>query len=316
MVQGQTKVVFNDVLNPEELYIDGEHIYIAEEGVIKAFSLSDGKKLYQLTSKGEGPFEFKFSPGLTFLPEYIVATGDGKVVFYQRDGKKLLEKKVPANLRMFPVKDNYICDRYLMDNKLQRFVTKSYIYNADFREIILLNTAVEESSVIINSKGNSSKQNYYIIPHGSSVITDGNNICLYDSKKGFFIEIFDHNGKKISSINKDYKKVNVSTVYKDQKMDALKKNSNWGNLKRMFNFVFPDYFPAFRLVYMDNGLLCILTDTPNEEVQTLVAMDFTGKKLTSATAPNLTYRYFYKGRLFYFKENKDEKWVLHIQKLL
>lgn len=87
LLQGQTKVLFEDVLNPEELYVDGEHVYISEEGVIRVFSLTDGKKLYQLTNKGEGAGEFRSSPNLTFFSEYIVATGAGKVVFYQRGGK-------------------------------------------------------------------------------------------------------------------------------------------------------------------------------------------------------------------------------------
>lgn len=316
MAQGQTTVAFDDVLNPEKLYIDGENVYISEQGVIKVFSLTDGKKLYQLTNKGEGPGEFKSSPRLTFLPEYIVATGPGKVIFYQRDGKKLDEKKVPSNMRMFPVKGNYISYRDIMDRKRNRFVTNSSIYNADFQEIVNLTTGEVESSVIIVAGGKTPKQNFHLIPNGYGVITDGNNICLYDSKKGFFIVIFDHEGKKISTINKNYSKVKVSAADKERRMDTLKKDKYWAVKKKMFNFVFPEYFPAFRRVFINDGLLYILTDTPEEEVQTLVVMDFTGKILAGSTAPNLNYHYFYKGRMFYFKESEDEKWILHIQKLL
>lgn len=312
MLQGQTKVVFNDLLKPEALYVDGEHVYIAEGNVIKVFSLTDGKKLYQLTQKGEGPGEFKSCPELTILPGHIVATGRGKVVFYQRDGKKLDEKKVPSDMRMFPVKGNYISDRAVLDRKRNRVVTKTSIYNADFQKIALLKTGVVESAVIARSP----KQNYYMVPNGYGVISDGKNICVYDSKKGFFIEIFDHEGKIIATLNKDYPKVKVSTAYKDRRMNAQKKERSWMAQKERFNFVFPKYFPAFRRVYINDGLFYILTDTPEEEKRALVVMDFSGKILAKSMVPNQYYQYFYKGRMFYFKESEDEKWILHIRKLL
>lgn len=316
MIQGQTKVVFNDLLKPEALYVDGERIYIAEGNVIKVFSLTDGKKLYQLTQKGEGPGEFKSCPKLTIFPGRIVATGRGKVVTYQRDGKKLDEKRVPSDMRMFPVKGNYISDRSVVDRKQNKIVTKSSVYNADFQKIALLKTGVVESAVIARSSGEVPKQNYYMVPNGYGVITDGKNICVYDSKKGFFIEIFDHEGKKIASLNKDYPKVKVSTAYKDRRMNAQKKDKSWMVLKEKFNYVFPKYFPAFRRVYINDGLLYILTDTPEEEKRALVVMDFSGKILARSMVPNQYYQYFYKGSMYYFKESEDAKWILHIQKLL
>lgn len=312
MLQGQTRVVFNDLLKPEALYAEGEHVYIAEGNVIKVFSLTNGKKLYQLTQSGEGPNEFISCPELTFLPEHIVATGRGKVIFYQRDGKELDEKKVPYDMRMYPVKGNYISDREVLDRKRNRIITESYLYNGDFQKIALLKTGVVESAVIAHSP----KQDYYMVPNGYGVITDGKNICVYDSQKGFFIEIFDHEGKIIATLNKYYPKVKVSTAYKDRRMNALKKEKSWNAMKVEFNFVFPEYFPAFRRVYINDGLLFILTDTPEEEKRALAVMDYSGKILAKSMVPNQYYQYFYKGKMFYFKESEDEKWILHILKLI
>lgn len=316
MVQGQTKVVFNDLLKPEALYVDGEHVYVAEGNVIKVFSLTDGKKLFQLTKKGEGPGEFKSCPKLTFFPSHIVATGRGKVVFYQRDGKILDEKKVPSDMRMYPVKGNYLSDKSELDRKRNRVITKTFINNADFQKIALLNTGVVESAVIARSTGEVPKQKYYMIPNGYGVITDGKNICVYDSKKGFFIEIFDHEGKRIAAINKEFPKVEVTHSYKNRRMDAQKKEKGWAILKKRFEFVFPEYFPAFRRVYINDGLLFILSDTLEEGKQALVVMDFSGKILSKSMVPDQYYKYFYKGRMFYFQESEDEKWILHIRKVL
>lgn len=313
--QSKTEILFNDVLKPEEIYIYGQNVYITERGVINVFSLTNGKKLWQLTKKGEGPDEFKSSPSLTFFPEYIVASAEGKVIFYRWDGKKINEKRVPLNMRMFPVKGNYIGDREIMDKNLNRFVTKTFLYNAEFQEIACLNTGVVESMVVVGSNGKMHRQNYYMIPNGYGVITDGNHICVYDSQKGFFIKVYNHEGNKISTINKDYPKVKVSRIYKNQKMDALKKDKNWGQLKMMFDFVFPDYFPSFRRVYINNGLIYILTDTPNENERTLLVMEFSGKILGKSVIPKQYYQYFNKGRLYYFEEREGEKWILRIQKL-
>lgn len=316
MVQGQKKVIFDDVLKPEKLYIEGSKVYILEEEVIKVFSLTDGKKRYHLTKRGEGPNEFKYGPALTFIPEYIVATGRGKVIFYQRDGKKIEEKRAPSDMEMFPVKSNYIGSMHVMDEKLQRPVMKVALYNADFQKLIDINTIVPESAVVISRSGKTPRQNYYMIPNGKEVVTDGSHICLYDSQKGFYMEIYDHEGKKISTIDKDYPKVKVSGAYKDREMEAMKKGKGWEQMKKMFEIVFPEYFPAFRRVFIDSGLLYVLTDTPKKVEQNLVVMDFTGKILARSKMPKLRCRYFQKGVLYYFKENEDEKWVLHIQKLL
>jgi hypothetical protein len=217
---------------------------------------------------------------------------------------------------MFPVKRNYIGSRQEMDKKLKKYVRKDSIYNESFQKLIDINATVEESSIIINTRGKMPKQNRYMIPNGYGVITDGNNICLYDSKKGFYIEIYDHEGNKISTIKKEYPMVKVSSAYKNRKMDILKKDKGWEQLKMMFNFVFPEYFPAFRRVFINQDLLYILTDTPKDREQDLVVMDFNGKILAKSTVPKLDNRYFYKGKFYYFKESEDEKWVLHILQLL
>lgn len=315
-IWGQTKIVFENVFKPEEFYVEGNRLYVSEHGVIQVYSLPEAEKLFQLTEKGEGPGEFKLGPNLTFLPQYIVASGEGKLVFYSLDGKKLNEKKTPANLRMLPVKNNYISDKHVMNEKLQKFVIKSFLYDTDFKEIALLNTAIPESSVFINRNGTTPKQDYHVISNGYGVITDGKNICIYDSQKGFYIDVFDSEGKKISSINKEYPKIKVTSSYKDKKMEEFRKDQNWSNLNRMFNFIFPDYFPAFRKVRINDGFLYILTDTPKEEEQKLVVMDFKGKIHAEAMVPNLMFLYFYKGSMYYFEDSEDEKWVLHILKIL
>lgn len=315
MVQGQKKIVFNDVLKPVRLYVEGGNVYISEEGVIKVFSLTGGEKKYHLTKKGEGPNEFKYSPHLTFLPEYIVATGQGKVILYQRDGKVIEEKRAPSAMEMFPVKKNYIGSMHVMDEKLQRVVMKVALYNADFQKQIDIKSIVPESAVVVSRGGNTPRQNYYMIPNGIGVVTGGSHICFYDSQKGFHLELFDHEGKKISTIDKEYPKVKVSGVYKDREMEALKKGRGWEQMKKMFNIVFPEYFPAFRRVFMDAGLLYILSDTPKKVEQNLVVMNVDGKILARSTMPKLRCRYFQKGVLYYFKESEDEKWVLHIRKL-
>lgn len=316
LASGEKAIVFEDLLKPEKIFTDGENIYISEEEIIKVFSLKSTKKLYQLTKRGEGPGEFKYSPKLTFLTEYIVATGNGKVVFYQKDGKIINEKKVPSNMRMFPVKHNYIGSRQEMDKKLRKYVRKDSIYNEDFQKLIEINSTVDENTIVINTRGKTPKQNRYMIPNGKGFITDGNDICLYDSNRGFYIEIYDHKGNKTSTINKDYPMVKVSNAYKKSKMDNLKQTKGWEQLKMMFNFVFPEYFPAFRRIFISEGLLYILTDTTEDKMWSLVVMDFTGKVLTKQTAPKMDCLYFYKGKMYYFTESEDETWVLKIRQLL
>jgi hypothetical protein len=316
MVKGQEKVIFDDVLKPNKIYIEDQNVYISEEGVIKVFSLTNGKKLYQLTKKGAGPNEFKYSPALTFLPEQIVATGRGKVIFYQRDGIIIDEKRVPLNIQMFPVKYNYIGSMRIMDEKLKRITKKDAIYNADFQKLIEVNTRVPESVVVFATGGKTARQNYYMIPNGNGFITDGRDICLYDSKRGFYIEIYNYEGKKISTINKGYPKVKVSRAYKIREMAVLKKNKDWEQMKKLFNFVFPEHFPAFRRVFINRSLLYVLTATLVSKEQALTIMDFTGKVLHQSTIPKLRCRYFQKGKFYYFKESEDEKWALHINKLL
>jgi len=315
-LRGEEEIVFEDVLNPDGVFVDGDQVFVSEADVISVYSLTSRKKLYQLTNKGEGPNEFLSSPLLTFFPETIAATGEGKIIFYKRDGKIIEEKRVPLNMRMFPIMDHYISSRDEMDPKSKRYIRKNAIYNANFQLMKEIGDFVPESMIVISSDGKISKQNYYMIAHGNGFITDGRHICLYNSRKGFFIEIYDHKGKKNSVINKNFSKVIVSNAYKDKRLAAMKKDPNWGQLNKMFNFVFPEFIPAFRRVYINEGLIYVLTDTLEDDIQTLMVLDFSGKVLTTSKMPNLECRCFYKGRLYYFKESQDEKWVLHVQKLI
>lgn len=153
-------------------------------------------------------------------------------------------------------------------------------------------------------------------------ITSGK-IFVFDTQKGFYINVFDENGRNLYTINKDkeIEKIEVPDEYKDKKTKEFKQDQFWLELKKP-GLIFPEYFPAFRWANVNHGKIYVQTYKKKDNNTQFIVLDLEGKILKEIYLPvpdpdsDHRRQTVYKNRLYQLVENEEkETWDLYIYKI-
>ena len=312
-----------DVVKPENIVIDKDQFLITEFPHVFIYSSKDFKLIKKFGKKGEGPQEF--SEYVTTQmhpdnPEYIVANTRMKVAFFTRKGEyvKEIRSKVGILGSIFkPLGKNYAAYGVGMEKDI--VVRKVEIYNPKLEKIKEV-TRWRRSIQLPTS----------LEPLDTDM--EGGEFKIYDKKIFFLfrengsIKVFDHNGKKLFSI--DYKYERIPVTEDDKKrfnhFYAADRVSSAFYKRNKELFKYPSYFPAARSMRVVDNKIYILTNKRKGQESEFVILDTGGKFLKKSMVPfkNANPRVPYpftisSGKLFQLVENDDtEEWELHIHPVL
>ncbi len=91
----QKVVPLPDILNPEHMKVDKNHIYITEGEKIFIYSRNELKLKHKFGKKGEGPGSFRVYPimgvRITVQPECLMVKSIGRISYFTLDGKYIKE---------------------------------------------------------------------------------------------------------------------------------------------------------------------------------------------------------------------------------
>ena len=272
--------------------------------------MKDFKFITQFGKKGEGPGEFKYSPQIMVFPDQVFTSSRGKVTFFTRNGKLIKEKRVPnqIGIGVYRVKGNYLVTKPDFNPKKLSAIVNTKVLDKDFNIIKEIYTyTFPKGDFKVFAKGLTKKQNLNMLPNYFNAITDGDFIFIGDTKKEFFIEIYDHEGNRVNTIIKNYKKIKVSEEYKKKEMDKLKKSKNWDQNKTMFNYIFPKYFPAYKKLIVNSKKIYAITYKTKEDKQELIILDFQGNILKKTFVPGKKYYNICNNKFYYFIDNEEDE---------
>jgi hypothetical protein len=134
---------------------------------------------------------------------------------------------------------------------------------------------------------------------------------LGESAKGFHIELYDHQGNHIRTIDKEYEKIEVPKKVKEEKMAQQKKSKYWEQNRRVFNFVFPKYYPAIYELFAGKDKLYVFTHKTRGNRREVITLDFKGNILNKTFVPKTKKYFITNGKFYYLRESPDEYWELH-----
>ncbi len=275
-----------DIYKPDAILVDGNDIIIVERTTfsIHVYSKDTFKLKYKLGSRGEGPGQYKRKPRVRLItPDFLMASGGNKNIWYTREGKMQKEMTIPKAKarRLTPLtKGNYVA--LAIDfNLAERIVTKSiYLLNSKFEQVKPIYSALSDSNMRL--KRDTGSEEYKMITNYLSFIYYDSKIFIADSRKGFFIAVFDEEGNPLYSIdkNKEVEKVKVTAAYKKKVMDVFKiieKNTYEWRTKSAFTFY--DNFPPIRYFMIDSNKIYVLTDNRKNGMNEIITLDLKGKIL-------------------------------------
>jgi hypothetical protein len=299
------------VLQPEKLIVKGDYFYVLQECTIMRFSWQDYKFLNRFGRQGEGPGEFKYSPDIDVSDENIFANSVGKISYFTLDGTLIKEMKVPYQFDLQRLKNNFLSCKFNIDNKTKTANLLVQVLDPQLRTLKEIGT-ISPSTFVYIPAGDRTKRDRNLIPHYSWAITNREIAIVGRSRKGFHIELYDHQGDKIRTIVKEYEKIEVPQKVKEEKMAKQKKSKYWEQNKRSFNFVFPKYYPAIFKIFAVKDKLYVFTHKTREDQREVIVLDLKGNVLTKTFVSYEKNYFITDGKFYYLHDNPDEEWELHV----
>jgi hypothetical protein len=319
-----------EILKPDLFEISDDDIYILEGATISIYSLKDLSLKTKFGQKGEGPGEIKLSDyyinKIFIYPDHILVDSLGKILFFSKKGRLIKETKKTLNLimQLAPVGKNFVIKRLDRTDGKVEFVTLG-VYDSKMK---LIKEIYRQISPIQVGKTD-------MIPDGLFFCVIDDKIFVEESTRGFFIEVFDHQGKKLYQIEKDYEKVKVTEKDKEEvmrlyKMDPWVRHMGFENVKKIIKFNFFDSYPAIQGIRPYGEKIVVRTFRKVENKEEFIIMDLKGQELKKIymppveIAPNFAENNgidiqlytIYKNKFYYLRDNQDdETWELHAEEI-
>lgn len=318
----EVAVVMPEIDNPLTMAVDDQQIYVVQKAEIFVYSAKDYKFKFKFGQAGEGPKEFKTSPGgegVMVFPQKdaLVINSPGKLSLYKKDGKFIKEMKLPPGLGsnlLQPVGDNYVSMNIAvkMTGEISAIAD---LFDADLNKI-----------KGIYHKKMMSLNNMEFPPKNFVCYAQGNRFVILEMSDDVSVGIFDETGKQVASIKEKTEKLDVYEGYKERVYETYK---TMPDTKPVFEMLksrikFLNKFPAVQNMFLGDGKIYLQSYREKDSKIEYNIYDFNGKLLKKAFLP-LHYLYgirvvpqaFRNGKLYQLVENEeDEEWELHITKAL
>ncbi len=328
-----------EVLVPEMIQVSGDELYVLEGATIYVYSLKDLKLLRKFGQKGEGPGELKimaaFQNSFTVYPDYVFVQGFDKVIFFSKQGKLIREQRFNMITKILPLKEKFVIKTFPFEEKNGKTYWAIKLCDSEIKEIKELYR--QEFPIQFQKAENAIP----MTPEALNFWVYDDKIFIEESPKGFLIEVFDYEGKKLYQIEKKHEKMKVPEEYKKivenhLKQDFLHKKVNlfvpfhimesgWEGFKKWATLIYPEYLPPVRDIFVDNNKIYVQTFKRQGDKQEYIILDLKGKTLKTIHLPvvksssfaaemsglGLKFCAIDKDRFVYLVENEEEEWEVH-----
>lgn len=310
-----------EIIDPSAIHIFKDRLYIHDRTSIHIYSINDYKHIKQFGREGEGPGEFGNQFDLSVSEDGLFVSTTAKAIFFNHNGELIKEFNTPHNLLgLLPVGKNFIAAAGVIEKGNSQPLQSINLYNEKMTVIKSLYKG-SLGQIFYYESGVSKKQDNNMIPDNVGHYVYKDRIYLTDTTKGFFFQVFDPDGKKLHDVTAEYKKTKVTDAFKKEKMKYYTESPRWEWYKKSFNFIFPEYYPAYDDLLFDAGKIYFLTYKTIGKMDEVVVMNLPGKYSGKTYIPSPTYNgilsfTIFADKFYYLLENeKTEMWELHIENL-
>jgi len=318
-----------DIKNPYPIVVDGNDLFLVDmdDHTIHVYSIKPFTHNFSFGKKGEGPGEFKYAPLIQISSDNIIALSYTKTSWFSRDGEFVKEKvyndfkgfNPHMEMLLMPIRENYV--KVIVDHDL----SKKYVYllNSNFDQIKKMYEGLYDWNEV-----NPKLENFRVLNYQIDVLSYKDNIFISNSHKGFLIEVFNHTGDHLFTINKnkEIQKVNVTEYYKQKALNDIKKKHKWVyNTLREDVYSFYEFFPPIRCFHISDNQIYVTTYKEVDKKHEIVILDLKGNILKKAFEKIRSWKYYKllgeldlytinNGKLYELIKNQNtDIWEIHVK---
>jgi len=132
-------------------------------------------------------------------------------------------------------------------------------------------------------------------------------IYIGDTRKGFYFAVFDSAGEKLYEVKKDHKPLKISEEQKAEMIRKDREKPGYEKWKNKINYLFPDYFPAYRCIRIADDKMYFVTFLSKNGKDETIVTDLKGNFLGKTVVLSELWLFsISRDKLYYLVENEDE----------
>ena len=317
---GTVQAVFNEPINPTQLLMDDERIYVADFPFVFIYSKTDYSLNAKLGGEGEGPRRFQFHPGslvnktvafnIDIRSGQLMVSSQGKLSFYKTDGTYIREMKTGHR---HDHRFSLIGGEYLgLTSRRGRdglFYIRLNLYNSTLKPV---------KEIFQFKRFSQPPKGDLHVVYDQGVIYDTDSRYIFVTavgREGSVIDVFDLSGRKMYLVSYEYDTPVMTEQDRLRYLEFYRAGPLkyvWDRFKKQIRF--PTHFPGVRDFRVYDGHIYVLTFKQSKNGSNIVVFNLKGDFMRNIEIPlkeNDIYLYPYtihKGHCFQLVENPDEEY--------
>jgi hypothetical protein len=313
LVLAEQLATLPEVLKVNNIFVDDDQFYITENTTIYIYSLKDFKLKKKFGKAGEGPQEFMAFAYISVQPDHLLINSVGKVSYYKKDGTFIKELKSPGGMGsnlFYPLDDGFVGATNTMEDQ-RLYVTLNY-FDANLnkgKELYRMKSPIQRTGKI-----EILKQTFFYNTYDNKIVLAG--------KPGFIIDVLDHTGKLLFSIQQKYEPRQFTADDEKAVREVLKAQYREQYEAAKERIVFPTHYPEIQYFLIRENKIYVSTWKRKGDKVEFFIFDWQGKLLKQLFVPfafsNPIQPYpldIRKGKVYQAIENEDEEWELHVNEI-
>lgn len=320
------KVILKELIQPRNIQVRGDKIYITDYPHVFMYSARDFKLLKKFGEEGQGPGEFylpmelpdfkRKGLGLSFKDKRILIWSLGRISVFTPGGvflKSIRFNPHGQGENLIPFMNGFIGSKPLRVGANKIFWTVNY-YDARVKKVREICRYPFFLPVI---KG----KIHYFARNG--LIYYGNQDRLFITNSGMadcIIDVYDLKGNKRYRIQQEMKKIKIPAGQIKKYREEFRFTFKRGLKEIMKRTVFPEFYPGVRHFYIANNRIYLMSYQKQGDNTCFLILDLRGNFLKQVKIPlrEKNAKHFYPYCIDHLKfyqlvENQDEEWVLNIE---
>jgi len=276
-----TLIELPEIINPDSITIDNDHIYITDFPSVYIYSLKDYRLIKKFGRRGEGPGEWLKYALLSRHENYLVISDQNKMLFFSTTGDYI--KEIKAKSIMYwggrPTANGYIGKNRTTENDFQ--YDTICLYDQSLRKT----KEIYRNAFFWQDRKSSEKCDASEV--GGIQFQIYRDYILFRKNRDFTIDVLDKSGEKLYTIQRPYTRLIFPDSIKKQYHQYFQTVQPWKRLyPRMEKEIhFPSHLPAVQNFIAADNKIYVLTYETRENQSKFIILDLKGKKLNEVWLP-------------------------------
>lgn len=296
---------------PSEIRINNGCLFIADQQSVLVYDLKSFTQIKKLCKKGEGPGEFQRWPRIEFSRDKLVLSDNSKIILFSKNFEYLREIKLgTVSNRALPVGDSFvITDPRTIDN-VQCLV------------FLLLDKNGRKIKDILVKPITAQYRKHFLTPIARARSWK-DRVFFAQPDKGFYIDVFDKQGKKLYKIEKEVKQIKAEEKHRQLRLDEVlfavgRSRFEQARKRGAFDRPLMEFVPAINNFWVTDDRIYVKTHDFTDTKEKYFIMDLEGNIQKTLYLPIVFKEIltFHNNTFYYLEDNEEEEsWVLHAVRL-